>query len=154
MANEKRSTGWHGPLDRFTPGKSLKPMPGGLLDVVTDPAGPIYDSGNGLTARLDTALLALTTGSPVKIGLSEQAKAMLESVPTVQATQTAQAKTIASHTSALAALSPLPAPGAAVPALALGAPIDLITALAAIVELQTTVATLRLRLQTFGVISP
>lgn len=63
---ERRSTGWHGPLTRFTPGKTMRVGRNGEIDVPLDPNGPLYFTDRGLQLRTGNGL-ALAPGSPVAL---------------------------------------------------------------------------------------
>jgi hypothetical protein len=63
---ESRSTGWHGPLERFTPGRTLRVGKDGTIDVPIDPNSPFYFTERGLQMRTGDGL-TLTTGSPVRV---------------------------------------------------------------------------------------
>lgn len=76
---ERRSTGWHGPLERFTPGRTLKVGRNGEIDLPIDPESPFYFTDRGLQMRTGGGL-SLTTGSPVALVRDEITAAEVQDV--------------------------------------------------------------------------
>lgn len=108
MPPENRTTGWHGPLERFTPGKTLKVGRNGEIDLPLDPRSPFYFTQDGLQLRVDGDLLALLTGSPVRLGLrdipSDRIMDSTGTTATVAATQARILTALATANTRIAAL--------------------------------------------------
>jgi hypothetical protein len=125
--------------------------------VVPDFDGPLFvNARDKIDIRVGDGV-EVAAGSPKRL-VAKPDTAKLREVERQVVAQglaaTSLSATVATHAASLATLSPLPAPGAAVAALAEPTPTDLPSALLAIEELQAVVAEMRLRLQTFGVIEP